>query len=256
MLNFALQYKRQKLGRILFSLLVVTLAGLWGCAKGPDFARPFGHTASEERRLPSFTGLEIGERFRLFITSDTGLPESVTIHYGSNLLEGIETSVENGMLTIRDANNFNWVRSYKHAPTCTLNVHRLEKITLNGSAAVVCLDTLRADKIELNINSVEDQEFRVWCGQLYGGSSNSGRIRFSGQGTIFAWTSEDGSGLDAAELRCDDAYIFHYTDRDITVNPKNMLEAHAYGNGNIYYLREPALALKRFEFGRGKVLLK
>lgn len=235
---------------------MIAVAGLWGCAKGPDFARPYGETGMEKRRLPAFNGLEMGQRFRLYITCDTGAPESVTIYYGSNLLKDIETSVENGTLFIRDRNRFNWVRSYRYSPTCTLNVHRLDRITLNGAAAVVCLDTIRTDKLALNVNSVEDQQFRVRCGQLYGSSSNSGRITFAGQGTIFAWTSEDGSGLDASALHCDDAYIFHYTERDVRVNPKNLLEAHAYGNGNIYYLRAPAIALKKFEFGRGKVLLQ
>lgn len=218
--------------------------------------REYGQETVQTRVLPAWTTLKAGQRFRIYLTSDTSTGSQVQIQYGSNLMDGITCEVNGDQLEILDKNNFNWVRNFRHQPVCTLNVSRISRLDIEGAAEIICLDSISSDKVEVNMNSVGNQLLWLHCGQLYGACTNTGRVEFRGQGTIFAWSCEDGGSFDASAMRCDDAYIYHYTALDVSVNPKNLLEAWAYGTGNIYYKRDPLLALKKNEFGRGQILKK
>jgi len=226
---------------------------LTNCSKGPDFAKNYGKTKTEYRTLKSFNRIQIGERFKLYITADSTKEEGISIAYGDRLLPKISTAVTDSFLLIEDKNGFNWVRSFEHFPVCTLNLHRIQSIRIEGAAEVICLDSIVAPKLEVQMNSVGGQTFKVNCGQLAGACSNTGNIEFEGRGTIFAWTCEDGGSVDARNMFCHDAYLYHYTVRDIHIKPINKLEAWAYGTGNILYYSTPVFSLLKKEFGRGKI---
>lgn len=247
---YSLQIKSQ----FLFNSLFVLAMCIVSCSKGPDFAKNYGETKTEYRKLSSFNKIRVGERFKVFITADTGKEEGISITYGDRLLSKISTAVNDSFLIIEDKNGFNWVRSFKHTPLCTLNLHSVNTVRIEGAAEVICLDSIAAPKLEVQMNSVGNQVFKVDCGQLAGACSNTGSIEFMGRGTIFAWTCEDGGSMNAKEMFCHDAYLYHYTAHDIQITPINRLEAWAYGTGNIIYYSNPVYTLLKNEFGRGKIL--
>ena len=224
------------------------------CSKGPDFVKPYGENKTEYRSLSAFKRLQVGERFKLFITVDSTKEEGISIFYGDRLLPKISTVITDSLLLIEDQNGFNWVRNFKYNPVCTLNLHRLESIRIEGAAEVTCLDSIVSPKLEVQMNSVGAQYLHVHCGQLAGACSNTGSIEFRGRGTIFAWTCEDGGSMNALNMYCHDAYLYHYTAHDMHVTPQKRLEAWAYGTGNINYYANPVYTLLKKEFGRGKVI--
>jgi hypothetical protein len=226
---------------------------IFSCSKGPDYARSYGPDATVFRPLTNFNKVRIGEKFQLFITADSLVPEGISISYGSHLIEKISTEIKDSLLVIEDKNGFNWVRSFKHFPVCTLNIRHLNSIRIEGAAEVTCLDSIVSPKLEVQMNSVGKQYFLTDCGQLAGACSNSGSIVFKGRGTIFAWTCEDGGSVDARDMFCHDAYLFHYSALNAHIKPLNKLEAWVYGTGNIYYYADPLYSSKKNEFGRGKI---
>ncbi|MBL7900889.1 MAG: DUF2807 domain-containing protein [Bacteroidia bacterium] len=188
------------------------------------------------------------------LKQDTSKPENAEIRYGSNLMDGITTRVENGVLHILDDNKYNWVRSLKVFPTVTLNIKTLRKLTINGSASVVCEDTLSGNSLEIEMSSVAGQTLLLNYGQVYGTGSNTGHVFFRGKGTIFSWGCETGSWFDARDLECDDAYVRHYTHHDVNINPAKQMEVYIYGDGNIRYFRDPTIRLSKWENGRGRLI--
>ena len=256
MLNFVILNKRQILGRYLTFFVLGLNCLLWGCRKGPEIFRSYGTDAEKTIALKDITKLRVGQKFKLMVTSDTAKPEQITVKYGSNLLEGIVAEESDGWISLLDKNRFNWVRDMDVQPLCTLNVHRLNALDIQGAAAVTFLDTVYTNQVDVVMNSVEDQLLLFHCGNLYGNGVNTGHTVLAGQGTIFAWGCENGGSFDAEKLRCDDAYIYHYAARDVVVNPKNIFYATVYGTGNIYYLSEPMNKFEKKEFGKGKVLKK
>ncbi len=103
---------------------------------------------------------------------------------------------------------------------------------------------------------MEDQNLLVYCGHFYGGVINSGNVNLSGQATIFSWSCEKGGGLDATDLRSDDVYLYHFTIKDVSVNPSKQFEAHLFNSGNAFYFKTLTYKFKESSQGKGQVLLK
>jgi len=253
--KFVMQNKLQKLGRFFILLFFIFSLGFQNCSKGPDFIRSYGTDDSTTLVLSKpCLKLRVGQKFKLFIVSDTSIPEQIRIHYGSNVINNVTAEWIDDYMVITDQNNFNWVRSFKVQPVCTLNIHKINALDIQGAASVTFLDTVYTDRLDVVMNSVENQKLLLHCGNLYGNGLNAGHVELAGQGTIFAWGCENGSSFDAKNLRSDDAYIYHYAARDVQVNPKNILEATVYGTGNIVYFRDPLVKLGKKELGKGRVI--
>lgn len=253
--KFVMQNKLQKLGRFIILTIFISFLGLTNCQKKPDYLKSYGSEDSTTRLFDRpCLKLRVGQKFKVFITSDTAKPEQIHIHYGSNLLDKVKVEWKDDYCVIEDKNNFNWVRSFKVQPVCTLNIHKINALDIQGAASVTFLDTIYTDQVDVVMNSVENQKLLLHCGNLYGNGVNAGHVVLEGQGTIFAWGCENGSSFDASNLRSDDAYIYHYAARDVKVNPKNILEATVYGIGNIVYYRDPQVKLGKKELGKGRVV--
>jgi hypothetical protein len=227
-----------------------------GCENSAQPWQSFGDITTESRTLGSFHGLEVNHDIQLFVTQDTTKPEHIEITYGKNVIPGITTEILNGVLSIKNSNKAKWLRELNIQPKCTLNLHQIDDIHLEGNAKVNCIDTLYSQAIHCTVNSVEDQNLLIFCGQLYGGVMNSGNVKFSGQATIFSWSCEKGGGLDATELRSDDVYLYHFTIKDVFVNPSKQFEANLFNSGNAYYFTTPTYKFKESAQGKGQVKLK
>jgi len=216
----------------------------------------FGDITTETRTLGSFHGLDVNQDIELFITQDSTKPTHIEITYGKNVIPGITTEITNGVLSIKNSNKAKWLRKLNIQPKCTLNLHQIDDIHLEGNAKVICIDTLFSQAIHCTVNSVEDQNLLVFCGQFYGGVTNSSSVKLSGQATIFSWSCEKGGGLDASKLRSDDVYLYHFTIKDVFVNPSKQFDANLFNSGNAYYFTTPTYKFKESAQGTGQVKLK
>lgn len=247
--------KRQKLSHILFCSFFGCILLVFSCEKGPDFIKKYGTEGTELRQLNGVNELKVGEKFKVLITQDTSVSESITIYYASNLLSGIGSEVKNGVLTIEDHNNYNWVRDLDVRPICKVNVHQLDKITAKGACTIECLDTL-THGLNFSVEGVGSHKILIHADQLSGKCIDAGNVTFIGWGGLFSWTCENGGTVDAKNMGCADAYLWNYTDRDASVNPKMVLKTYIYGKGNVYYYSEPTLQLNKQEFGKGRLIKK
>jgi hypothetical protein len=216
----------------------------------------FGDITTETRTLGSFHGLNVNQDIELFITQDSTKPAHIEITYGQNVIPGITTEIQNGVLSIKNSNKAKWLRKLNIQPKCTLNLHQIDDIHLEGNAKVICIDTLYSQAIHCTVNSVENQNLLVFCGQFYGGVMNSSNVKLSGQATIFSWSCEKGGGLDASDLRSDDVYLYHFTIKDVFVNPSKQFDANLFNSGNAYYFTTPTYKFKESTRGTGQVKLK
>jgi hypothetical protein len=216
----------------------------------------FGDITTKTRTLGSFHGLDVNQDIELFITQDSTKPTHIEITYGKNVIPGITTEITNGVLSIKNSNKAKWLRKLNIQPRCTLNLHQIDDIHLEGNAKVICIDTLYSQAIHCTVNSVEDQNLLVFCGQFYGGVTNSSNVQLSGQATIFSWSCEKGGGLDASKLRSDDVYLYHFTIKDVFVNPSKQFDANLFNSGNAYYFTTPTYKFKESAQGTGQVKLK
>jgi len=100
-----------------------------------------GITAVERRDLSVFRQIKLGKRIQLVLIEDT--VNYAVVEAGSNLLPSIVTSVEGEVLTIKNQNKCNWVRTYKDSVLIKLHYTHLFSIEMTGASKITNIDTLR-----------------------------------------------------------------------------------------------------------------
>lgn len=240
--------------QIVLSAVMIVLMIPMSCKKGPGIVRSYGDVITVRRESGAFTGIITGEKFRIFLKQDLSTPEFVEITYGQNVIDKISTEIKDGYLVIEDRNHFNWVRDLEVHPVCTVNVHDLTKLVARGASEVSCIDTLKVSDFDFKMEGVGSHHIKVKSGQVHGSCTSAGHVVFEGWGGLLAWSCENGGWIDASAMGSSDAYIFHYTDRDVYVNPETIFKAYVYGKGNVYYYRNPWMQFEKKEFGQGKVI--
>ena len=131
-----------------FNLIIILLASLFLSACSQRQVSGSGEVVTEERSLSAVTGVELSTIGDL--TIQYGDQESIQIEAEENLLPYIDTSVRDGMLTIRTKNtiNFNPNRPIRY----TLTVLELEKIH-NTSLGSITAPQLRASDFVVEVHS-------------------------------------------------------------------------------------------------------
>ena len=118
-----------------------------GCSNIDDFNKDAGSPKKIERILDHFHQISVGEKFYVSLKNDTNLPETIEIDYFENLNAKISTSIENGILTIKDLNAYNWTRDLNVRPKITINVHKLNHLDLQGACELNCIDTIFTNQL-------------------------------------------------------------------------------------------------------------
>lgn len=223
-------------------ILIVVLFTLMGCKKEQldDCFSTTGSDKTEERLLPSFSKLNIGDNFKVILKQDTG-PERIRITAGENLLEGISTEVENGELIVKDANTCNFVRSYKRQKVLEIFIKDITHIFVFSACSISNIDTLHLENLRIDHSALEDMVLTFDIkNELFVESINSGGMTFSGKCKIFKSSIEEITNIDARNLVCEEVLMDTHTLLDSYVNATRLLFVKIYGSGNVYYVSEPS----------------
>lgn len=240
-----------KITRIPAILLVLTL---FSCKEGAQPWESFGDIVTETRSLQNFHEVELNGKMICYLTQDTTAEESINIQFGSNVLKGVISAVDQGKLTVTDRNKGRWLRNLDTQMVCTLNVHQISKLQINHNVKLICLDTISSPRLEIGMMSTEKQFLKLNCGELFGGMKQTGTVVMEGKGVIFSWSCERDGRLDARNLVSDDVYIWNFTKHDVWVNPNKQFEAYTFNKGNIFYFVDPVFKFKKQELGEGRVI--
>lgn len=197
-----------------------------------------GAAASEDRGLDSFNTIVLYGKVNLILTQDS--KQQVTISGGKNLLRGIQTTVSQQTLTIKDNNN-----CLLSPPDSRVNVYistgQLQKITYYGAGDVSSTNTLQAShftvdcwkgsgtfKLALQAGEVDALVRNENATVILTGTADSSYIYCGEAGSV------DMSGLATTATALDSKTI-----RDIYVDASHALHANIVYRGNVYYKNNP-----------------
>lgn len=246
--------------RRLISFGWTLFAFLWwisldSCKQGAQPWESFGDIVQERRELLPFDKIRVRGKLLLYLYQDSNQQRSAVIHWGEHVLPGLVTEVnQEGELLIEDRNSARWLRRLDTQAVCSVNVWGIQSIIIEDNVQVEVLDTLNTPLLEVQTVSTHRQKIRTNCGQLFGFIRGTGSVIFEGKGVIFSWSCEKGGSVDARNLESDDVYLWHFTQRNVWVDPSKQFEAHCFGDGNIFYKKEPEIRFFKSEQGTGRVL--
>jgi len=200
-----------------------------------------GEVRTEFRELESFDRLQVGQKFDVRLIQDTSKPESIEITSGSNLIEGIETEVQDGMLQVRNRNMCNFVRSFKDRIQLVINIHDISEMTITGDVFVQSTDTLFLENLHIYQSALNDIDLILNVQErVLVNSINSGQIILHGKSRKLEGSIEEVSDLDARTLICEEVLIDSHTPLDCFINATKLIFVKIYNRGNIIYMQEPS----------------
>lgn len=230
----------------------------WSCGKTPvcDCFDSAGKTASQVREVPFFTQIVANDNVNVFIT--TGNPETLTIEGGGNLIGNIGANVTGGVLTLKNNNICNWLRSYKKSGiNVYITMPQLTTITNSGYGTVQSQGTITFDSLVLNTtNSPGDIDLTVNSKFINAHMFGTADLHLSGQCQTFLTNYFGGTGFiyDNDLVVSGYAFISSNTTGDSYINCKGTLGVQIFGQGNVYYTGSPKMLQYTPEGGSGQLI--
>ncbi len=241
-----------------WSVVAALLAALWmllpACSDdGGVCVSTSGEVARQVRVTGDFNQVAVYDNVSLILTSDSAGP--VVVEAGRNLMGGIKTTVENGVLSLRNTNTCNWLRSYGKPVNVYVSNSKIWRIEYNASGNVGTGGTYRTDSLQVEVwggcGTIE-LNLDIWQGRF---SLNMGTVdlRLHGLSAITSVYTSDYGLYDARDLQTGFTFITAKGSNDCYVRATQALEATIESIGNIYYTGNPKSVSTEIR-GTGRVI--
>jgi hypothetical protein len=230
--------------RILFyrgiSLLLL-LTGLFACNKyGSDCLESTGRIKREVRHVAEFDSIEMQDNVSLILRDDS--VTRVEVEAGENILDGIETSVIDRRLVIRNNTTCNWLRSYAKPLNVYVSIRNLRKIYYNSAGNVTTLTPMKSDNLTVDVwggSGTIDMDLDIHGFGYFIIHMGSADIKLRGLCSICAIFAGDFGPIQAKDLETGYCYAVNNGSNDIYVRAQQYLSAKIESIGNIYYTGDP-----------------
>lgn len=223
-------------------LLLFSTVLFYSCEKDHafDFLKSTGKIITLNREVnENFVEIQLENNINLILTQDDHY--EIRLEGGENLLPGIETSIRDSVLTLKNLNKFNWVRSYDKKITAYITAPHFFRIGYKSTGTVSNVDTIHEDSIF--VTAYEGSGYINLCMNvglshlsINSGSADFNISGYSGSNFIYA----GGYGpFHCLNLETLNTYMSNRGTNDCYVNVKNHLEYEIKGLGSIYYKGKP-----------------
>lgn len=219
----------------LLSVLFLTSIIATSCMFTGSFINGNGNVVEENRKTGEFDEIIVSRGMNVYITQ--GEFTKVVVKADENLLEVIETKVEDQALIIRATENIRKATAKKVYVT-TPNINLIK--TSSGSN-VYAETVLESENLDVSSSSGSNIKLKVNAHNLTASSSSGSNIRLEGMATTFDGSASSGSNIKAGELNSIECKTDVSSGANIRISVKDKLEAHAGSGGNIFYKGNPEI---------------
>lgn len=228
----------------------------WECKKdgGCNCLKGTGDVITEVRQLPTFNGVYVENDVNLIFQEDT--VQRVSVEAGKNIMDGILTEMDGGILTIKNKNKCNFLRRLDIPINVYIHYVRNQfyQIRTEGTGTIANTNPCTNDSINLESEGSANITFQMGglC-RTYTHQHGAGDITLLGscdQVIIYA----KGTGFTITE-DCTNNYTWVWTNTTgkTSVHSIGMLITNINGSGNVYYKGTPT-SIDNTENSTGKLL--
>lgn len=179
-------------------ILICIIIVLASCKKPEDRSciKGAGDETTITIDLGSFDKMHLGPHLNFNLVQDT--VNKVVVTGGKNLVNFVETEIEDGLLTVLNKNKCNFLRSYKKEITVDIHFIDVINITFEGTKPLNCKNTINTTdlavtlrdgagkfNLDVNANSLTTLITHGWCNYNLTGNVNYLKlsVRSNGFGT-------------------------------------------------------------------------
>jgi hypothetical protein len=194
-----------------------------------------GDVVFEERQVSDFNGISVSSGIDVYITQ--GERESVEVEADENLMDVINTRVENDVLKISTSKNIRMAKSKKVYVTYV----NLNKIGVSSAGDVKGKNTLNTDKLKINLSSAGDLVLDVEADEILIKISSSGNVSLSGKTNYLKAGLSSAGDLNAFDLEAKVGDISVSSAGDAKVFITDEASFSSSSAGDIIYKGDPKI---------------
>ncbi|HMQ77609.1 MAG TPA: DUF2807 domain-containing protein [Flavobacteriales bacterium] len=225
--------------RMLLPLMVLLAA--CEAEQWDDCITSSGPERVEERAVGAFQRVVLEDRVDLVLEDRAA--GTVAVAAGGNLMDQIVTEAEGGMLTVRNENRCNWVRSFKPRITVHVPLQAVVELELRGTGDVHAADTVRHQVFRIEQRNAQGTvELPLAVDTCYVGlHTGAGDVRLAGRcGVAYLYSGFMGP-IDAGELAAQEVNVNNSGVADIICRAQQRLNAQLFDVGDVRYYGDPVV---------------
>jgi len=247
-----LSISKQKYNRLNLFFFIGIFLFPWAC-KNDTCLQSSGDIVNETRHLEAFKTIDIYNYFNVYLKSDT--INKIEIEAGGKLIPNIETSVSNGVLTIKDLNTCGFIKGYADK-NLFISVDTLSLVTVYDASKLYTQDTLKVQDLRiLFLSQVGDCDLIINASnfklEIWYGAGDYKVIGNAQNAWFYAGVL---SFIYANGLEANSCYVYSKSMGDCYVKANESLTLEIYDSGNVYYSGEPSVVEIAHNSGTGKLI--
>lgn len=198
-----------------------------------------GNVVTEDRHInEDFNQVRGSSGLDVYLTQ--GNENQVQVEADDNLLQFIETYVEDGKLIVSTSDNIGRATAKKvHITFKSLNV-----VEASSGADVIGNSVIKSESLALKSSSGAELELEVVAKDLMAKTSSGSEMKLSGKAASLIADASSGSELNAKGVLVLNCNAEASSGAEITVNVSQKLEVNASSGGEVNYYGNPAAVNK------------
>ena len=196
------------------------------------------HAQKQTRNVGQFDGVKLGMAAKLYVKQ--GNSSSVTIEASDEALEHIETRVKDGVLIIKQDDDWKWWKNW-NSKNIRIYVTNPEfnHVSVSGSGNVEGENTLESKSMYIGISGSGKLDLDIRAVDLKSKISGSGNVNLSGSARNTDLAISGSGNLNAEDLSSESCEVRISGSGNCKVNVDTSLESRVSGSGNVYYRGNP-----------------
>jgi hypothetical protein len=222
-----------------FIFLIGTLLMMCSCRHmGGRHVRGSRTMGTEQRNITGFTGVETRGSIDIVVMQGN---YNVRVEADQNLLQYIETNVENGRLIARfrrgiSISDYNSAKVYVTAP-------ELNAFETHGSGDISGQGKISdKNKMDIGISGSGDITLELDCPIIKTETHGAGNIALGGETRNVSCLVSGSGDVKASGLRAETAKISIHGSGDVEVYASESLDTEISGSGDVHYKGEPRIS--------------
>ena len=193
-----------------------------------------GNVVTEERTVSSdFTEVHGSAGLDIYITH--GDENKIVVEADENLLQYIETNIEDGKLHVTTSENI----GHSEAKKVYVTYKQLNSIEASSGADVTGNSVIKSERLSLKSSSGSDLKVEVFSKEITAKASSGSDLNISGKASSLTADASSGSEIDAKELLVVNCNAEASSGAEVSVKVKGNLETQVSSGGNVNYYGDP-----------------
>ncbi len=197
-----------------------------------------GHIVSKEKSVNTFTDVEVGGAFKVYLIQ--GAMHSVVVEADENLQKYIAVKVENGKISIR--NKYRYSLRPSRSIKIFLTSPVFNKLKVSGAVDIIGQGKISGnDEMSIQASGATNIKLDVDVPKIFIQVSGAGEVKLTGETRDFEIKSSGASEVRCFDLKAENVQISISGAGDAQVYASVLLDVKVSGAGSVKYKGSPSV---------------